>query len=257
MARSATLAPAGSTRCSPCTGPPSGTWARNPPAGGSPGTWKPDPEAYGNFAKALATRYSGNYGGLPAVHKFEAWNEPNIPLFLSPQYEGGTPFAAEWYRGLLNSFRAGVHGSEQEEQGDFRGDGSVRGPPRGPAHSAPRLPPPAVLSQEEPQGSQVPGQGVLRHRGTHPITIGGGPTQHAINRDDAATADFPEIRATLRAAERHHTVKPRVKGRPLWATEIWWETNPPDNGPGAVSLAKQAKFLQQSIVQLFDQGPRS
>ena len=92
--------------------------------------------------------------------------------------------------------------------------------------------------------------------GAHPITIGGGPTQHAINRDDAATADFPKIRATLRAAERHHTVKPRGKGRPLWATEIWWETNPPDNGPGAVSLAKQAKFLQQAIVRLFDQGAK-
>lgn len=228
----------------------------NPPAGRSPGTWKPDPVAYGNFAKALATRYSGQYGGLPAVHKFEAWNEPNIPLFLSPQYEGGKPFAAGWYRQLLNSFRAGVTAVGKKNKVLSAGMAPYGDPPGGL-----RTRPLVFLRQlfclkKSLKARKCPDKASFDIAGAHPITIGGGPTQHAINRDDAATADFPKIRATLRAAERHHTVKPRGKGRPLWATEMWWETNPPDPGPGAVSPAKQAKFIEQAILQLFDQGAK-
>ena len=163
-------------------------------------------------AKALATRYSGNYGGLPAVHKFEAWNEPNIPLFLSPQYEGGTPFAAEWYRGLLNSFRAGVTAVSKKNKVISAGMAPYGDPPGGL-----RTRPLAFLRQlfclkKNLKARKCPDKASFDIAGAHPITIGGGPTQHAINRDDAATADFPEIRATLRAAERHHTVKPRGKG---------------------------------------------
>ena len=44
-----------------------------------------------DFAFAAAIRYSGTYPGadgriLPAVKLWLAWNEPNNPVFLSPQY---------------------------------------------------------------------------------------------------------------------------------------------------------------------------
>ena len=39
---------------------------------------------YGQFAAAVATRYSGRFGGLPAVHYFTIWNEPNHRNFLKP-----------------------------------------------------------------------------------------------------------------------------------------------------------------------------
>ena len=39
---------------------------------------------YGRFAAAVATRYSGRFGGLPAVHYFTIWNEPNHRNFLKP-----------------------------------------------------------------------------------------------------------------------------------------------------------------------------
>src|SRR5262245_21174606 len=43
------------------------------------------------FALAAATRYSGSWTGnggqrFPAVHLWAAWNEPNNPVFLTPQY---------------------------------------------------------------------------------------------------------------------------------------------------------------------------
>ena len=46
-----------------------------------------------NFALAAAKRYGGQFpdgqgGLLPPVKEWLAWNEPNNPLFLAPQFVG-------------------------------------------------------------------------------------------------------------------------------------------------------------------------
>jgi len=73
-----------------------------------------------NFAYAAALRYSGTYMGedgqvLPAVREWTAWNEPNNPLFLSPQYKRK---AGVWvmesaidYANICNAVYGGVHGT--------------------------------------------------------------------------------------------------------------------------------------------------
>jgi hypothetical protein len=43
---------------------------------------------YGQFAEAVARRYAGNFGGLPAIHYFTIWNEPNHEQFLKPLSQG-------------------------------------------------------------------------------------------------------------------------------------------------------------------------
>src|SRR5215213_4586896 len=40
------------------------------------------------FARMLATRYSGKNPGLGSVSKWSVWNEPNLDLFLTPQFSG-------------------------------------------------------------------------------------------------------------------------------------------------------------------------
>src|SRR4029077_16662423 len=64
------------------------TWAegKNRPSSAPLGTWKPDPHALGQFAQALAKRYSGSFQGLPRVSLFEVWNEPNLSVNLTPQW---------------------------------------------------------------------------------------------------------------------------------------------------------------------------
>jgi hypothetical protein len=47
--------------------------------------YKPSAGEYGRFAGAVAKRYSGRFGGLPAVYYFTIWNEPNHKQFLKPQ----------------------------------------------------------------------------------------------------------------------------------------------------------------------------
>src|SRR5262245_17283841 len=84
------------------------------PSGATPGTWKPDPNAFAAFARAVATRYSGEFAAepslLPRVRLFQAWNEPNLSNHLTPQYNGDEPVAPTLYRTLLNAFYAAVKG---------------------------------------------------------------------------------------------------------------------------------------------------
>ena len=87
-------------------------------AGASPrrNIWAPDPGAYGRFAVAVARRYSGQFTDplnagtdLPRVRLYQAWNEPNLPLFLQPQWvaidgewaAGRPPLPAHAQRDLL------------------------------------------------------------------------------------------------------------------------------------------------------------
>src|SRR5204863_1426434 len=84
------------------------------------GTWAPRPEALGDFATALARRYSGAFAdpllrgaALPAVRRWQAWNEPNLPQFLQPQWIAAKgrwkAYSPLRYRAMLNAFSAGIH----------------------------------------------------------------------------------------------------------------------------------------------------
>jgi hypothetical protein len=60
--------------------------------------YKPSAGEYAKFAAAAAKRYSGRFGGLPAVHYFTIWNEPNHKQFLKPQRS-----APALYRNLVDA----------------------------------------------------------------------------------------------------------------------------------------------------------
>jgi len=60
--------------------------------------FRPSAREFGDFAAAVAERYSGDYGGLPAVRWFSIWNEPNHELFLKP-----TSDSPEVYRDLVTA----------------------------------------------------------------------------------------------------------------------------------------------------------
>ena len=59
------------------------------------------------------------------------------------------------------------------------------------------------------------------------------------------------MRAVLRAAERAGTAPGGP--HPLWATEMWWESNPPDGFRGH-PLETQALHLEQAMYLLWKQG---
>jgi hypothetical protein len=236
-------------------------WAEgaSEPADVPEGSWKPNPTAFGQFGEMLAKRYSGLYQGLPRVRYFEAWNEPNISSYITPQWQGGNPWSPLRYREMLNAFYAGVHKAQP--------DATVVGPGTAPfgddfGHPAipgqPRLRPLIFLRKlfclNDALGpTTCPAKPHLDALSAHPVNIVNAPTRPAPNPDDIQVADFHKLRTLLTAAERAHHVFP-AGPHPLWATEIWWLTDPPN--PVGVPTQTEARYLEQGLYLLWKQGAR-
>lgn len=230
-------------------------WAEgaDPPAG-LEGTWKPDAGAFGEFGRALATRYSGQFAGLPAVRFYEAWNEPNLYNFLSPQFKGRRATSPARYVRMLNAFSKGVR-SVTARNRVIAGATAPYGDEPGGLRTRPLVFLRKLLCLK-PKGAGFrrtrcrhrPQFDILSH---HPINLTGGPRDSAIDDDDVTAPDFANVRRTLRAAEKLGTVRGR---HPVWVSEIWWETNPPQ--PGGVGLKKHARWTAESLYVLWRQGAK-
>jgi hypothetical protein len=223
------------------------------PHNAPPGTWKPSPGAFGDFGHALGARYSGHFGGVPRVRYFQAWNEPNLSQYLTPQYKGKKQKSAARFRKMLNAFYAGVHSAQPSDR-VLNGGLAPYGDPPGGSRTRPLTFMRRLLCLRNGLGpaKHCHGKTHVDVFADHPIDTSGGPHRSAVSRNDAATPDFKHVTATLRAAERHHLVKPGGH-RPLWATELWWDSDPPDHVQG-VPVKVQAHWLEEALHILWNQG---
>lgn len=230
------------------------------PAYAPPGSWRPDATQFGEFATAIATRYDGGFAGLPRVRYYEAWNEPNLDLYLTPQWtQAGTrfvPSSPAVYRALLNSFYGAVKrvsssnlvlGGATSPYGDTAG----ADPP-----GQERMQPVAfdrylfcLNGNSRLSPSSCPDPPHLDALDHHPYGVQG-PTWHALNADDAAVPDVYKLARVLDAARRDHHVLPGGRKR-LWVTEISWDSNPPD--PRGVPIQRQARWYEQAMYVLWKQ----
>jgi hypothetical protein len=60
------------------------------------------------FAHMLAARYNGRRPGFGAVRRWSIWNEPNLELFLTPQYQGNKVVSAAEYAKLYMAAYEGI-----------------------------------------------------------------------------------------------------------------------------------------------------
>ncbi len=235
-------------------------WAtgKHRPEGVPPGSWKPDPRALGQFAQALARRYSGSFGGLPRIRYFEVWNEPNLTLYLAPQWRGKKRKSPQLYRRMLNAFYAGVNKAQPHAKvigGAVSPFGDPRKNPLNPAR--PRIRPLIFLrdlfclNRRMKPAKGCRGKPHLDVLSQHPINSVNPPHYHAISPNDIQVADFHRVRRVLHAAERANHVRPR-RHHALWATELFWWTDPPT--AGKVPVQKHAKWLEESLYLLWKQG---
>lgn len=247
------------------------------------GVWRPDATAYGQFARAIATRYDSSFpdperpgATLPAVRYWQAWAEPNLPDHLAPQWlRHGRAYTAEsplLYRSLLNAFYTGVK-AVSATNFVVTGGTAPYGDPPGGERVAPALFVRELLcvAQAAPAraGASSPARGG-RSRGASgglrpascpnpahfdalahdPYSIAG-PFQHALNPDDVSIPDFAKLSAPLRLAERTGRALPRAR-KQLWATEFSWDSDPPD--PHGVPVQEQARWLEQALYELWHEG---
>jgi hypothetical protein len=228
------------------------------PKGAAPGSWEPSRAAYEEFAQALASRFSGSFPdpsdparALPAVNYFEAWNEPNLEEYLAPQWSGGENRAANLYRGLVNSFYAGVKKAAPRAK-VLAGSLAPFGDEPGGERTRPVLFLRNLFCLEG---------GILRKTSCpepvhfdilsdHPIAVGA-PTQSATSPLDVTTPDLGRLTKVVEKAEDVKRVLPAGK-KPLWVTEFWYDSNPPD--PSGIPVAQQARWYEQDLYLFWKQG---
>ncbi len=62
-----------------------------------------------DFGRAIADRYSGRHAGFPHVGRYSIWNEPNLEIFLAPQFDrNGTIASPRTYATLYRAGHAGI-----------------------------------------------------------------------------------------------------------------------------------------------------
>lgn len=262
---------------------PAPLWAARTdvPPGTSPaldGYWKPSAAEYGEFVRAVGTRYSGGYSptpgapALPRVDFWSIWNEPNYGQQLAPQAidRSTVEIAPMLYRGLVDAgFRAlqkTGHGNDTiligelaprgittgDNPGNFSGMVPLRflralycvdqafKPFRGFAAQARGCPATAAGSQAF--ATDHPGLFAASGYAVHLYAQGGTPPNFVdpIYPDYADLASAPRLEANL---DRLQAVYGSSRRFPLWDTEFGYQTDPPETIAGVLDPAHAAAYL--------------
>lgn len=198
-------------------------------AGG--GAWRPNSVSFGDFAHAAAVRYSGHFadatsgGILPGVSIWQAWNEPNLPLFLAPT-------SPDLYRELLNSMYRAVKGVQPGATIVTAGLAPVKSSLSAtfPKEFAERL---LCVTPDNgwfERDASCPEPAQFDVLGLHPYSLRARPTQRARIAGNMFVADVADLAQRLKAAQNARSVGPGSKR--LWVTEFAWFTSPANESVG-------------------------
>jgi hypothetical protein len=202
------------------------------------------------FAFAAATRYSGTYEvevgeneptrSLPAVRHWLAWNEPNNPVFLKPQWKkvgrAWRPQSAYDYAKICSAVWAGVHSTGLANEKVACGVTGPRGNDA-PASSRPSTSPLVFMTW-------------LRRAGLKRFDAYAHHPYYGSKTEKPTTMPTSKKSVTLANINLLISQLNRLYGRSkrLWVTEYGYQTRPPDRLFG-VSYATQAKYVHQAIAK--------
>ena len=203
------------------------------------------------FAAAAATRYGGSFddeNGDPfaRVSLWTAWNEPNSPVFLRPQYVRDAREHSGWAiqsaRDYARICNAVVQGVKQAQHSAKVACGVTA--PRGnnnPTSSRPSVSPLAFARALKKAGAT--GFDAYAH---HPYP--GSPSETPTTPPPPAANGQPATAVTMGNINDLIDEVTRLFGnKRIWITEYGYQTNPTDTVAG-VPWKKQAEYLQQSIA---------
>lgn len=215
------------------------------------GICDPDPAAFARFAKAAAQRYDGTFGGLPDITYWEPWNEPNLFLFLEPQYKKKRKVSPGLYRTLLNRFATAVKGADPGNRIVAGGLAPIEVPGAiGPLDFARRL----MCMQGRAKPKPKPGcaqKATFDIWANNPYTTGG-PTHQSAGPDDVSLGDLREMAALLKAAKRAGKIRTSQARVPFWVTEFSWDSAPPD--PGGVPMGLLCRWTAEAMFRSWQAG---
>jgi hypothetical protein len=212
-----------------------------------------------DFAYAAAERYSGlwtppswqrdpalgiNAAPLPKVSMWTAWNEPNNPIWLTPQYKkiGRTWViqSAKSYAQICNAIYNGVH---SPFLGPLPGEQVACGVtgPKGndaPTSSRPSVDPLSFLTAAKAAGMKT--FDVYAHNPY--ANAGHEPPNYVPKGKEKLRIQLGNINVLLAKITKLYGPKH------LWITEYGYQTNPPDKSIFGTSWANQAKYMSQAYA---------
>jgi hypothetical protein len=226
------------------------------------GGYKPNAARFGEFATAVATRYSGSFEDFPRVRYWAIWNEPNLKRYLSPQVVGKTAVAHLSYRALLNAAASAIHRAAYGnvviagETSPFGGPASTRARPLAFMEK--------VLCVSEKRVRKV-SRGKVTYVWTyksacktrvqfdvwsqHPYTEGG-PSMKAHTHGDVPLGNMSDMLAVLNTAIRaNHVVASSAR---LWVTEFSYDSRPPDSK--GVPAQLEARWVSEALYRSWSTG---
>jgi hypothetical protein len=199
------------------------------------------------FASAAARRYSGTYTvrageterALPAIRHWLAWNEPNNPVFLKPQWKrvGGKwrPQSAFDYVKICRAIWTGVHATRLPAEKVACGATGPRG------NDAPR--------SSRPSTSPLVFMTWLRRAGLKRFDAYAHHPYYGSRQERPTTV--PRSKKAVTLANIGVMIKQvnRLWGRGmrLWITEYGYQTSPPDRFFG-VRYSAQARYVHQAVA---------
>ena len=196
------------------------------------------------FAYAAAWRYSGTFTPaketteLPAVKLWLAWNEPNNPINLTPQYRRvGSKWVVQSavdYAKICTAVYAGVHGTKLPGERVACGATAPHG------NNAPRSTRPSVSPIGFLRALKKAGLRNFDAYAHHPYY--GSPRESPTTKPPSSAAVTLANLGTL-TAEVTRLYGPKR----IWLTEYGYQTSPPDRQFG-VSWATQARYLTQAYA---------
>jgi hypothetical protein len=235
------------------------SWAN----GGKAKTVAPtNPTTLADFAHAAAERYSGYWTPppwqqdasigngntpLPVVTLWTAWNEPNNPIWLTPQYKriGGkwVVYSAIQYAKICNAVYTGVHSALiSPAKGPVPGEQVACGVtgPRGndaPRSSRPEVDPLSFMVAAKRYGLRT--FDVWAH---HPYPLRGSDPPGYVPKAVEHAVVLGNIDVLLQK------LKQLWGPKHLWLTEYGYQTNPPDRTVFGVTWTRQAAYMLRAYA---------
>jgi hypothetical protein len=192
--------------------------------------------SFQNFAKAVATRYSGRTAGLPFVRFYGIWNESNLGQFLSPQFNSsGAIVSPAAYAKLAAAGYAGIKAGSPKALvaiGETSSNGKNK--PKAGASDSVR---PGTFAEGVAKANKHLKFDAWAHH-PYPVPVNGKPTQKVLWPNVALTS-LPRFETSLDSWFGRKNI-------PVWITEYGNETKPGE--PTGVTEAQQASYVSQAIA---------
>jgi hypothetical protein len=189
-----------------------------------------------NFARAVASRYSGRFSGYPFVRFYSVWNESNLATFLVPQYDArGRIVSPRNYARLAAAGYAGV------KAGNARGlvaigETSSHGRDKKRPGLTDTVAPATFMKGIAAANPRLKFDAYAHH--PYPFPVNQKPTQ-LVRYPNVTLKSMPRFEKDLDTAFRRKNIK-------IWITEYGNETKPGE--PKGVSEAQQAAYIPQALA---------